>query len=205
MKTRVSSFAGGARSRVLIAVLTILVVACGPSTQSVPTANATTAIATATAAATPAPVSSAPPTTSAPTRNPADPIVLKTGMATVDFTVGAKKQSIAVPLTQGQLMSDGTIVAIWDNLTGGRATQGLILNIPGGKSGTYQDDGKHNPNYYVSFYVEIIGGDVHNVVCQVAISRTSADAISGTIDCKGNMRGFGEEPVTAKGTFAAAP
>jgi hypothetical protein len=126
-------------------------------------------------------------------------------MATVDFSIGAKTQSIAVPFRNGQIMSDGTVAASWDNLTGNRATQGLTLNIPNGKSGTYQDDGQHNPNYYVTFYVEIKDRDVHNVVCQVVMSRTPTDGISGTIDCKGNLRGFGEEPVTAKGRFASEP
>jgi hypothetical protein len=146
-------------------------------------------------AVTPAPVSPA----------PGGPVLLKSGTATVHFTVGSKKASIKVPLDvatgQPRIEVDGSLDAEWDNLSNNTITQGLQLAIPKGKPGTYAVDLNNN---YVEFYVGILQSDVEHVSCKVVMDRTPTGGIAGTVDCKGRLRLL-LDPVTAKGTFSAEP
>jgi hypothetical protein len=137
--------------------------------------------------------------------SPGGPVNLKSGTATVQFTVGSKKASIKVPLdvamAQPRIEVDGSLDAQWDNLSNNSITESLQLVIPKGKSGTYTVDYNNN---YVTFYVEILQSDVEHVSCNVAMKRTPTGGIAGTVDCKGRLRLL-LDPVTAKGTFSAEP
>ena len=195
--------------------MAMFVSACSGAASSSPsTAQPSTAASSAPASAPLNTASAAAPASAAPSvaatsppvsPSPGGPVYLKSGTATVQFTVGSKKASIKVPLDvrmgQPRIDEDGSLDAQWDNLSNNSITEGLQLVIPKGKSGTYAVDYNNN---YVTFYVEILQSDVEHVSCKVALKRTSTGGIAGTVDCKGRLRVM-LDPVTAKGTFSAEP
>ena len=184
--------------------------AASPSPSTAPPSGAASPVASAqlNTASSAAPASAAPSVAITPapvSPSPGGPVFLKSGTATVQFTVGSKKASIKVPLDvatgQPRIEVDGSFAVEWDNLRNNSITEGLLLQIPKGKSGTYANDSNNN---FVEFYVAILQSDVEHVSCKVATKRTPTGGIAGTIDCKGRLRLL-LDPVTARGTFSAEP
>jgi hypothetical protein len=211
-------FAGRAREvavrrfAVLLLAMAMLVSACsGAASPSPSTAQPSIAASSAPASAQPSTVASSA-SASAPTSvaatpvpvspSPGGPVFLTTGTASIKVSVGSKKESFTVPLdpTINLVRPDGTVSAEWTNRGSGNSSdEGLLVNIPRGESKTYKDTFS-----VVSFYAKILQSNYERMSCAVVVNPTPTGGVSGTIDCKGRLRGL-LDPVTAKGTFAAEP
>ena len=210
---------GGLANRLItLAIGAIVLSACsGTASQSAFTAQPSTAasvvsaspaantaspaaptVAPMSATATPAPVSP----------SPGGPISLKSGTASIQFTVGSKKESLDLTLDDrpglpGRIDEDGSVYAQWLGAESAGGIPFLSLQIPKGAPGTYVTDVAAG-NMYVTFYADIIKSDVEHLSCKIGMKRTSTGGIAGTMHCKARLRVF-LDPVTAKGTFSAEP
>lgn len=172
------------------------VVSASPAANTASPAAPTVAPMSATA--TPAPVSP----------SPGGPISLRSGTASIQFTVGSKKESLDLTLDErpglpGRIDEDGSVYAQWLGAESAGGIPFLSLQIPKGAPGTYVTDVAAG-NMYVTFYADIIKSDVEHLSCKIGMKRTSTGGIAGTMDCKARLRVF-LDPVTAKGTFSAEP
>ena len=210
---------GGLANRLItLAIGAIVLSACsGTASQSAFTAQPSTAasvvsaspaantaspaaptVAPMSATATPAPVSP----------SPGGPISLRSGTASIQFTVGSKKESLDLTLDErpglpGRIDEDGSVYAQWLGAESVGGIPFLSLQIPKGAPGTYVTDVAAG-NMYVTFYADIIKSDVEHLSCKIGMKRTSTGGIAGTMHCKARLRVF-LDPVTANGTFSAEP
>lgn len=206
-----------ARCALVFLLVALVVGACNSSSTTVASASISPAIETSAASSLPTasdtPMPTAPPAASTPVPTPSPtpssggPVYLKSGTASIQFTVGSKKESLDLSLAtmagMERIDEDGSVYATWLGVQSASGTPQLSLQIPKGASGTYVTNVAAG-NMYVTFGGGIINSDVEHISCKVVIKPTPTGGIAGTVDCKGRLRVM-LDPVTAKGTFSAEP